>query len=65
MNALESPGHVEQEDERRRALVISSDLALNLMHLPRSERFNPPAIGGARPSGRARHLTAIGGDSLA
>eukprot|EP00969_Alexandrium_andersonii_P007240 315864-Alexandrium_andersonii.AAC.1 len=65
MDALESPSHIKEEDERRWALVVSCDLALNLLYLPRSKRLDPPAIGGGRPLGRARHSTAIGGDSLA
>eukprot|EP00969_Alexandrium_andersonii_P109214 4818278-Alexandrium_andersonii.AAC.1 len=65
MDALEGPGHVEEEDERWRALVLFSDLALNLMHLPRSERFDPPAIGGGRSLDGARHFIAIDGGNLA
>eukprot|EP00969_Alexandrium_andersonii_P025806 1126521-Alexandrium_andersonii.AAC.1 len=60
MDALESPGHIKEEDGGRRALVVSCDLALHLLYFPRSKRLDPPAIGGGRLLGGARHSTAIG-----
>eukprot|EP00969_Alexandrium_andersonii_P082567 3639736-Alexandrium_andersonii.AAC.1 len=46
MDALECSGHIEENDERRIASVVSGDFALDLLHFPRGKRRDPPAIGG-------------------